>query len=100
MILQHTKTRPKNIYYTDGSVLNVCIQHDMYIARLYKNKENSANVEYIWKYEAKTLITVMKWVESVKIEPLSYKFYESGIYFLPHNNGFGNLSGKREVSKN
>jgi hypothetical protein len=51
---------------------------------------------YRWQYEAKSLQSVTKWVSKVKIDPLPYKYYQSGIDHLPHNDGFGNATGIRK----
>lgn len=75
----------------DESVVEVVNHFSMYIASVYKYGE------YCWRYEAESYQAVMVWVNKVKKEPLPYKEYESGTFCLPHNNGFGNTSGKREV---
>ena len=69
----------------------------MYVATLSKTKGDSVEIEYTWKYEAESLQSVMVWVNKVKDNPIAYKYYESGTYWLPHNNGFGNPDGKRRV---
>ncbi len=83
--------------FKDGSRLIIIERADNYIATLSKTKLNSCEIEYIWSYEANSLQSVMVWVNKTLIEPLNFKFFESGIFFLPHNNGFGNLTNKRLV---
>ena len=83
--------------YEDGSKLHISKHHDMYVAKISKSKNNSVEIEYIWKYEAESLQSVMVWVNKVKKEPLRHKYFESGTYWLPHNNGFGNPDGKRRT---
>lgn len=80
----------------NGSMLEIRWHFDMYIAQFSKTKDDGVNIEYHWVYEAISLQSVMKWVNKVKREPLPYKYYESGTFAYPHNNGFGNQNkGKR-----
>ncbi len=84
--------------YSDGSELLVKNHHDMYVARLSKTKDNLIEIEYVWSYESESLQSVMAWVNQVRKTPLPYKYFESGVLMLPHNNGFGNKTGKRTSS--
>lgn len=81
--------------YDDGSRLEVKNHFGMFVAHLWKSI--GVDTLYSWKYEAESFQSVMVWVNKTKKEPLPYKYFESGTYVLPHNNGFGNSTGKREI---
>jgi hypothetical protein len=79
----------EKVEISENSRLFVTKRSNTYIANL-------SGERYAWKYEAKSLQSVTKWVNKVKIEPLPYKYYQSGIDHLPHNDGFGNTTGMRK----
>ena len=82
--------------YPDGASLHIEKHHNMYVATLFKTK-NSVESEYIWEYEGDSLREVRAWVKRVRKNPLPYKRFQSGTYWLPRNNGFGNPDCIRRV---
>ena len=73
----------------DDSIVEVHHHFGMHIAKVY------AYGKYYWQYEAESYQSVMVWVNKVLKNSLPYRYFESGTFNLPHNDGFGNTSGKR-----
>lgn len=82
-------------YYADGTIAKVVEHTNTFVVSVFKTGEGGVITELCWKYEAKSLGAITKWVNKVRKTPIPNKYFESGIDHLPHNEGFGNPDGKR-----
>jgi len=74
--------------------------YDNWLVRIRRAERASMQVKEAAKKEANKQARIqakMVWVNKVLAEPLTTKYYESGVFHLPHNEGFGNVSGKRQI---
>ena len=86
----------KHLHNFNGYQLTV-VQHsdEHYIATLSKTEKDEVAIKSHWKYEGKSYQAVMVWVNETIVSPIKHKYFESGFSFLPHNEGLGNITGKR-----
>ncbi len=78
-----------------GIQVDVIKRGDSFIVKISRSKE--FHTSFLWIYESESLQSVSTWMNRVLNKPLKYKFFESGTWLYPHNNGMGNTSGKRET---
>lgn len=86
--------------YSDGATLRVVQTGEATVVAYLSNvNKDGITTLYRWVYEGRSYQSVMRWANKVRKTPLECRYFESGIYAYPHNDGRGNYTGKRKCIK-